>query len=255
MLKLMKYEFIHSMRTYFIAFSIFLGVCAITPFVIQLPSFSEMNIAFIPILFSLGFGFLAIGICIALFVSIFTHYYRSMFQKPAYLTMTLPVTSLQLIISKLVMSIVWLFVGFAVLIAGMITLMLITLALEGNLDFSHFWDGLDEVVTHMFTSFLEDPMHVFEVILTFVSALVYMVSTIYFALTISHTKWLRKHRLLFGLIFYFIFNLIIERIMGAVLGVSYMNSFSIEVSFAYIIVDIILVVGTVYILDHHIEIE
>lgn len=255
MLKLMKYEFIHSMRTYFIAFSIFLGVCVISPFIIKFPSFNEMIITFIPMLFSIGFGFLVIGISIALFVSLFTHYYRSMFQKPAYLTLTLPVTSLQLIISKLVMNIVWLFVGFAVLIVGVIILVLMTLALEGNLDFSHFWEGFGTTVMRMFTSFLEDPMRVFEVILTFVSALVYMVSTIYFALTISHTKWLRKHRLLFGLVFYFLFNLIVERIMGVVLGGSYMNSFSITVSLAYIIVDVILVLGTVYILDHHIEIE
>lgn len=255
MLKLMKYEFIHSVRTFMIAFAIFLGVCFIVPFFIGTSLFNEEMMAIFPILLSIGFTVLVIGICIALFVSIFTNYYRSMFQKPAYLTMTLPVSSLQLIVSKLIMSIVWLIIGGIVLMSGFIMMMVLTLVLEGNADFSHFWDGFGSFVSHLVEGLISDPMHVVEMILMVVSSLIYIVITIYFSLTITHTKWLRKHRLLFGLIFYFVFNSIIDYVMNSIFGVMYMNVAPLKPSLVFILIDILLVLGTVYILDNHIEIE
>lgn len=115
MLKLMKYEFIHSMRSFLISFCVFWGACLL------LPLFTEEIIPDIPLLsFMVAFGFtvLVMGISLALIISIFTHYYHSMFKRPAYLTLTLPVSSLQLISSKLIVSFIWLILGGIALFFG-----------------------------------------------------------------------------------------------------------------------------------------
>lgn len=142
MLKLMKYEFIHSMRSFFISFCVFWGACLLLPF------FTEGLIPDIPILsFMMAFGFtvLVMGISIALFVSIFTHYYHSMFKRPAYLTLTLPVSSLQLIISKLIVSFVWLILGGIALMFGVLLMGVMMSLLTHNMSIMQIFQGIPEV--------------------------------------------------------------------------------------------------------------
>ena len=81
MLKLMKYEFIHSMRTFFIAFVVFLAGCILLPFFMD--GFLT-SLPIVSVVFGLGFSFLIIGILFALFISIFVNYDRSMFKRPGY---------------------------------------------------------------------------------------------------------------------------------------------------------------------------
>ncbi|WP_028044155.1 hypothetical protein [Candidatus Stoquefichus massiliensis] len=253
MLKLMKYEFIHSMRTFFIAFGVFLLGCLIFPFFVTLQIF--VNIPVISVIFGIGFSVLILGICIALFVSIFMNYYRSMFGKPSYLTLTLPVTSLQLIVAKVIMSIVWLVIGMFILVAGMF-LMTITMALlENSLNLMDLWRGLG-IMAYEFMSYIaSNPVQLIVNILVFGTTLIFIVTSIYFSLTLTHTKWLRKHRVLFGVAVYFALNFIIEWMMDMCFGVYFTDTFSIGLALFYLVLDIGFIFATTYIVDHYIEIE
>ncbi|WP_050637753.1 hypothetical protein [Candidatus Stoquefichus sp. SB1] len=253
MLKLMKYEFIHSMRTFFIAFAIFLLGCLVFPFFAKFQIF--VNIPVISLVFGLGFSVLILGITIALFVSVFMNYTRSMFGRPAYLTMTLPVTTMQLILSKVIMSIVWLIIGTIILTGG-IFLMGITIAiLDNSLNLMELWGESGELIVRFMKYILTDPIALIRSLIMILSMLVFVVSTIYFSLTITHTKWLRKHRIIFGIGFYFLLNMLIEYVMGFIFGNNAIDVASIGVSVFYLVIDVLLVFGTVYVIDHHIEIE
>lgn len=253
MLKLMKYEFIHSMRTFFIAFGVFLLGCLLFPFFVTLKIFA--NVPVISVVFGIGFSVLILGICIALFVSIFMNYYRSMFGKPGYLTLTLPVTSLQLIMSKVIMSIVWLAIGIFILVAGMF-LMSITMALlESSLNLVELWRGIGVLVCDFMNYIASDPIQIITNILVFITTLVFIVTSIYFSLTLTHTKWLKNHRVLFGIVVYFILNFVIERIMDMCFGVYFTDTLTMNLVLFYLVIDIAFIFATTYIVDHHIEIE
>ena len=217
MLKLMKYEFIHSMRSFLISFCVFWGACLL------LPLFTEEIIPDIPLLsFMVAFGFtvLVMGISLALIISIFTHYYHSMFKRPAYLTLTLPVSSLQLISSKLIVSFIWLILGGIALFFG-IFLMGIMISL----------------LTHE----------------------VAMIITIYFSLTVVHTKICRHHRVVLGIVIWIFLGIFINWARVFVVGYNTLASDSIGIMIGYnlfnLIYSFVLTFVTVYILDHYIEIE
>ena len=97
MLKLLKYEIIESYRQYLLTFVVFLMLCAITPLV---PVFIS-NI--LSILVAIAFT----GIFIAIFLNVIISFNRSMYKRPGYLTLTLPVRTENLIGAKLIGSLIW----------------------------------------------------------------------------------------------------------------------------------------------------
>ena len=90
MLKLLKYEIVQSYRQYFLTFAIFLILCIMTPWV---PDFINGILASL-----LVFAF--IGISIAINVNVILNFNRSMYKRPGYLTLTLPVSTNKLLAVK-----------------------------------------------------------------------------------------------------------------------------------------------------------
>lgn len=256
MLKLMKYEFIHSMRSFFISFCVFWGACLLLPF------FTEGLILDIPILsFMMAFGFtvLVMGISIALFVSIFTHYYHSMFKRPAYLTLTLPVSSLQLIISKLIVSFVWLILGGIALMFGVLLMGVMMSLLTHNMSIMQIFQGIPEVFKRLGQMFMNQPGESLLSLIYMIVETYALIISIYFALTLAHTALCRHHRLAVGICIWIVLGIIFSWIQFVLSGMSIASFewYGIPVTFMFIdlFFNVILTFVTVYILDYHIEIE
>ena len=251
----MKYEFIHSMRTFLISYVVFLAMCVIYPFLAD--KFFFPNIPFLYMFFNLGFILLVIGIIIALFVSLFINFHHSMFKKPAYLTLTLPVSSTQLVLSKVIMSIVWLIIGIFVLMIGLFIMTMITSFINDVITISELFDTLKEMLGSVIHYFIYDSKDFFKDILAMMSGLIFMIGSIYFALTSAHTKWLRKHRLIFGIILYITIDIIVAYIGSDLFTSSAINSdiLAILQSLYYLSLGSFMIFGTIYIFDHYIEID
>ena len=90
MLKLLKYEIIQSYRQYLLTFAIFLIMCTLTPW---MPDFiSGILLTLLIIAF--------MGISIAINVNVILNFNRSMYKRPGYLTLTLPVSTNKLVAAK-----------------------------------------------------------------------------------------------------------------------------------------------------------
>lgn len=254
MLKLMKYEFIHSMRTFFIAFAIFLIVCIVDG---ALAIYMYMNHqvngnAFFGIL-EFSKILLSFGIFMTLNVSIFMNFHRSMFQRPAYFTLTIPVSSLQLVVSKVVVSVFWLFVGIFILSLGILATEFFTWLFQTHEMLIETLKQNPAAVLGVYKQFifLRNDVSILQECLYLLGSLFDMIGTLYFTMSLVHTKWFRKHRILFGILIYFIVSATTSFLTFAVFGSSelLMNAF------APFMMGILLMAGTIYIFDHCIEID
>ena len=131
--KLLKYELKSVGKWYFalnasvIAISFFLGF-SIRSLEAYTQNQSGINTAhfaqLIPIILALIFGVLVAGAWIATLVIIIRRFYKNVFGCEGYLTLTLPVSSYQLILSKLLASFIWTVFNAIVLVIGITLLVL-----------------------------------------------------------------------------------------------------------------------------------
>lgn len=260
MLKLMKYEFIHSYRTFLISFVAFIVGCVMLPF------FMDGFLSQVPVLsivFAIGFSFLLIAILLALFISIFINYDRSMFKRPGYLTLTLPVSTPELILSKVLTSIVWLIISMLVLFVGCLLMVLVMTIKEHTFEFSSFMSEFYRFGVSFMEYLTQEPLNFFGNLIFGLGNLLLLVSGIYFSMTIVHTKWFRRHQIVLGIVFYIVLNLIIGWISTVLFGDRYMLGMGIGEEaqiiwihgLYYLVIGALLTIGTIYTIDHHIEIE
>lgn len=131
--KLLKYELKSVGKWYFalnasvIAISFFLGfsIKALETYAQTRSEISSTHFTqLIPIILSLIFGILVAGAWIATFVIIIRRFYKNVFGREGYLTLTLPVSSHQLILSKLLASLIWTVFNAIILAIGITFLIL-----------------------------------------------------------------------------------------------------------------------------------
>ena len=120
MLKLLKYEMIHSWRSFGIIYIIFLAACVLAPFLWDggRMEFSNNAAMMVGTIAMMVIVLMTFAIILSTMVNIVLNYRNSMFRHPGYLTLTLPVSTHQLILSKVLADIIWLFVAGLVLAAG-----------------------------------------------------------------------------------------------------------------------------------------
>ncbi|WP_294580547.1 hypothetical protein [uncultured Thomasclavelia sp.] len=234
MLKLLKYEIIESYRQYLLTFAIFLILCAITPI---MPIFIG-NILSILVVVAV------IGISIAIFLNIIISFNRSMYKRPGYLTLTLPVTTNQLIGAKLIGSLVWVIVSSLVLVLGIVLLIMMI----GEIPLTSLFDGLYEtvrIVLGNFSGFIRD-------LVDALLATIAMILSFYFVITLTKTKYIPKYKTLFGIVIYVIGLILFGNILAQLSIDIYDTISSILVS---MVLSVLFYLGTVYLIDHHIEVE
>ncbi|MFV0382068.1 MAG: hypothetical protein ACK5KR_07610 [Breznakia sp.] len=187
LLKLIKYEFKHNRVNFF---SIYAGIIALSFFMGQMEILSESD-------FLIGLLIFLYCIClVVLFVftlaSIVLSYKRSMFSKSSYLNMTLPVSTTQLMLSKLIMSVIWIILAYCVVFISFIIIFLSALDMSGVRE---IFDLLSEVG-------LKSTVFLF--LLNMFLGIISAILLIYLCLTIAHTSLIRNHRKIIAIILFFL---------------------------------------------------
>ena len=172
MLKLLKYEIIQSYRQYLLTFAIFLILCIMTPW---LPDFISGILA--PLLV---FAFM--GISIAINVNVILNFNRSMYKRPGYLTLTLPVSTNKLLAAKYLGSLIWVFIGYLVLAIGVIILSL----LVGGVDFKDILEGGNILINALGENIGGFILQ----IVNYLAGISTMILSFFFVITLTKTKYI-----------------------------------------------------------------
>lgn len=242
MLKLLKYEVIQSYRQYLLTFGVFFILCIVSPF---LPNFISGVLSSLII-----FAFM--GISIAILVNVIVNFNRSMYKRPGYLTLTLPVSTEKLVGAKFLGSLIWVFVSSIVLTIGVVVLVI----LVGEIPIDVIFNALGELVGAIFENFGVVIVNLLDS-LTMASS---MILSFYATITLTKTKYIPKYKTVVGMILYVVVlilgvNILLwNPIAEFIAGLDTISS-----SVFSIVINLILSVGfyllTVYLIDHKIEVE
>lgn len=252
MLKLLKYDLISSYRQFFATFAIFLFSCLATPF---LPDYLK----------NISSGLLVtavIGISFAVQINIALNYNKTLFKKPGYLTLTLPVSTHKIVLSKIISSIIWYGISIFVLFLGF-TFILGTL--NDTVTILDVLGSIFRTFGEMFKNFtFRDYMQLFLMISYSISGGVILVSSVFCVITFVHTKYVPKHKFVVGFLVYVGICVILTQVISHPFVESiysiFLNSFTltgqlITMIAVFFMGSILLYFLTVYFIDHKIEIE
>ena len=208
---------------------------------------------------------IALFAVVILFINnIVTSFTKRVYSKEGYLALTLPVTSFQLVVSKLIVQLIWL-----VLIIAAMVMMVFLIGVSAGVNLGDLMSGIFEVIGNIFTDFTS--------LLIFLDSLVgviFNIAVIWFFISLTNTKITRSKRTLiaviayvaFGIILSNILNMVYEGIFGSRLvymignSVLYGNSSALQ---NYYLLNLLIhaglfflfLYGTIYLLDNHIELE
>lgn len=207
--KLIKHEFRHSARYHF---AILIATVAVTA-VVGLSLITDSTL--LKVLASAGLMFTGIATIVITVVSIVKNFYDTMFSRLGYLTMTLPVKGSTLLLSKIIVAIVWVIVGF-VAMAVPYSLMIIYASHEAEAIF----DVIGNIAS-MLTELLPSASAMVSflivmIILAFLYIITY-IGYIYFSVTIANTRLFQNHPKLYGSLTFMGIFLLVTRI-GSFLG-------------------------------------
>lgn len=253
--KLIKYEFKATARTFL-------------PIYIALLLVAAINRGFRLGHLSAGFGistlvlvglFMALGVLTI--IMIIQRFNKNLLGDEGYLMFTLPVSSDQLIISKLIISLVW------TVISGLVAVITFVILL-GDAPFfddiftnwSMIWNQFAIVVR---TEIKMDSPSLFVLSCLFISLLSYVafILEVYLSLAAAQLPVFNKHRGIIGFIAFFVINVILSicgQIAGSVIPIEVIESFktgSILMILNSLAVCIVLYIGIKIILDKHLNLE
>ena len=242
MLKLLKYEMIQSYRQYFLTLGIFLILCVLAPL---LPDFISQVLSSLMI-------FAMLGISIAVLVNVITNFNRSMYKRPGYLTLTLPVTTEKLVGAKFIGSLIWVFVSSIVLSLGI----LIIVFLIGNVPLNTLFDLFGELLKALGNNFGLVVINLIDSI-AMVSS---MILSFYAIITLTKTKYIPKHKTVIGIIVYVALLILGSSLLMWQPIESFVMSLDSTASVWFsIVLNLVLATAfyffTVYLIDHKIEVE
>lgn len=237
MLKLLKHELLSSYRPYLISLMVFIGVCLI------LPQFSSW-IGIYEGLFSVVFIISTLVIFFT-YLNIIYCFYKSMFTKAGYLTLTLPVNTREVIFVKLLSALIWLAIASLVVKIG-------TKFLSDAVIITYFENSVDKLVglpQITYTNYY----YVFNSLITLFFKTTSAILSCYFVISFAHTNRIRKNRIASAIGIYFIglfvgakfYDLLPQRMMS---WLWFSAVFEICLS-------VLFYCDTVYLIDHKLEME
>lgn len=203
MLKLVKYELIQSWRNFAMVFFGYLVLCALTP----LLGFNENMLMIQGILIAILVCTI-MGIMFGVFLTVAKNYKNSMFGRNGYLTLTLPVNNHQLLSAKLISSMTWIILSGIVLIVGMFVLVF------SIVGFDQFFNGFQEMM-RVFGEFIQYwGIEFLQILFLMFMNILAFVLLIFCALSLSHTCWIRNHRVFWAIVIIVLYNIITSTIFG-----------------------------------------
>lgn len=249
MLKLLKFELIHSYRSFALVFVIFLMGCAALP-LFPLDVFAIASVLLV---------FATFGITIAVFVTIVRNYNSSMFKKPGYLTLTLPVSSHQIVISKIISALIWFTITGIVLGFGLFIMFLVLGLKSGaEIDFGMIFNAIAQQLKYLR---FDDYLELFKLLVRGIIISITSVTGIYALVTIVQTKYTRKHKVVIAFVIYFIYSFILSLLTQNIFGINtnlypYIEDVLFNVTTLINIVQFVVYYFiTIYVLDYKLELE
>ncbi len=181
-------------RQFSLVFMIYFGMCFLAGSTLSQAS---------PFLFTALF-ILAGGIILGTLVTTFTNYEKSMFRNEGYFTLTLPVSSHQLLISKIISSLIWMFIGFGVVLLGIGFMLLM---FEGMIPTVNFFSDFSQMFYFRFNSFADILL-----IINFIFEMGMFITFIFMSITIANSSYIRNHRIFWAVVIFFVCSFIPELI-------------------------------------------
>lgn len=152
------------------------------------------------LLIIISFAIVIGGLILSTFLLIINRFRKNVYGRQGYLTMTLPVTNHQIILSKLTASLIWCLLSGITIIVCFFTIMLIV---DPPVSAAHMAemirsmkDGYQNITEVSFTLYY---------ILNFIINSIHAILTIYFAISLG--QLFKDHRTLLAIVFYFALNL------------------------------------------------
>ncbi|MBQ7889455.1 MAG: hypothetical protein IJ356_06820 [Erysipelotrichaceae bacterium] len=204
MLKLMKYEFKQNALSYLGLFLVFLSLSLVVPVMHR-----EMNAYLISMLLQTVFVILAFVILVGVFVNSGRTYLNSMFKRPGYLTMTLPVTTHQLVLSKVIPGMFWMIISLIVVVLGIFLFAFTSLEASVEIVLEAFGD----MFSLWFQMLCEYPFECIMYVVGLLGALTKIMMSLYMCLTITHTSWIKNHRTALAIALFVVIQLLSGNIL------------------------------------------
>lgn len=214
--RLLKYEIKATARTFLPLYGALLVMAIFNRLFIWINS-DLTSMLLIQALFAVGYGILIVGILVITLLVIIQRYYKNLVKEEGYLMFTLPVESSQLIVSKLIVSVMWMFISTV-----LILLSVMIMSATGE-SFYQIAEGFREVSAFMSQYFMSPGLFYFELLIMSFVASVTGVLMIYASISIGS---LFKNKLLGAFGAYVVIYLSVQLIMSVItliFGLTNMN--------------------------------
>ncbi|MFH0766843.1 MAG: hypothetical protein ABH890_06720 [Bacillota bacterium] len=247
LLKLIKHEFISSYRKYIPIYAVVLGVSLLTPLTYRIDHFSLIGI--VSSALALIIGAMGIFTIYNLILSLGQRVYGN----PGYLLFSLPVKTTDIIISKTIVNVIWVIcTGLVALVAFSVFLSLIT----GASLFSVF----DQTIGALFSN--HPLLGIIYIAFGFVY-IIYTIGFLMFIFALLNLIYKGEHKIVTGIILYFVLSNIIGLISIGVIGsffgltdILFINSQDILWMIGlYIIITAGLFYATYYMMDKKLDLQ
>ena len=145
-------------------------------------------------------------------VSVIKNFYDTLFSRQGYLTLTLPVKGSTLLLSKVLVSFLWIIVGFAIMVATWVLIFIYVR--HQTADEVSVIKGLisDMGILELLPSGFVVAQVIVVLAILGVSKMLTYVGFIYFSVTVANTKKFQNHPRLFGVITFFLIMSVTSRV-------------------------------------------
>jgi hypothetical protein len=219
LIKSIKHDLLATYRD-FVALYLVLFVMAVTA-----PLLLATRMEWLVALMIVSFAFITIAIMVVTFISIVRLYARRLYSSEGYLTLTLPVSTMETLISKIITGLIWSIVTFLVFVVAFLAFSaMFYLVFNGSK-----WEEI--LVIFSVVRDIWESGYLWPIVRTLLIQIPLMLgSTLYsltlllFIVTLVHTSFIKKHRLPLGLLIYYVISNVLSVIMTMVLMPLLMNS-------------------------------
>lgn len=202
--KLIKHEIRHSARY---TMSIYMAVAALVA-IMGLALITKTT--WIGLMGCMALYITGIAAVIVTLVSVIKNFYDTLYGRQGYLTFTLPVKCSTLLISKVIVSFMWIIISFIVMVlTGVLIFLYAKQRTEGTFDL--FGDALAiSGLLEMLPSGVVVAKFLIVMGLLAVITILTYVGYVYFTVTLANTRALQAHPKLFGGIIFFVLFLVVN---------------------------------------------
>ena len=205
MIKLVKYDLKSILPDFFGFYLALLGLSALFPLFIELSS-----IDFLIVLYGLALFGTFVGMVVLSYVAIFNLFNKKLFSSQGYLTLTLPIDTRRLLGSKIITSLI-----LTSLTGVVFTLSGVLAGLSSALVFGVTWAEIMDQVRLAFAMGIFDLVGqaLLAMIPIILSSALYSLSLFLCVISFTHTSYVRKNRVLIGVLVFVGISLIVNSLV------------------------------------------